>query len=79
MNLLCYHVLGNETTVTAVKAMRKHFLTGNNGIAFLIKYCPMPQFQRVRAIFPDAGAAALLKYQWKDASFGFSRYLFFLI
>ncbi|KAL0364797.1 UNVERIFIED_CONTAM: hypothetical protein Sangu_0577300 [Sesamum angustifolium] len=28
--------------------------------------------QRVRAIFPDAGAAALLKYQWKDAAFGFS-------
>ncbi|ONK80869.1 uncharacterized protein A4U43_C01F22660 [Asparagus officinalis] len=28
--------------------------------------------QRVRAIFPDAGAAALLKYQWKDVKFGFS-------
>ncbi|KAG6420180.1 hypothetical protein SASPL_116699 [Salvia splendens] len=28
--------------------------------------------QRVKAIFPDAGAAALLKYQWKDAEFGFS-------
>ncbi|WOL09164.1 hypothetical protein Cni_G17917 [Canna indica] len=28
--------------------------------------------QRVKAIFPDAGAAALLKYQWKDANFGFS-------
>ncbi|GAV63163.1 DUF1995 domain-containing protein [Cephalotus follicularis] len=28
--------------------------------------------QRVRAVFPDAGAAALLKYQWKDAAFGFS-------
>nr|XP_016464974.1 PREDICTED: uncharacterized protein LOC107787873 [Nicotiana tabacum] len=28
--------------------------------------------QRVKAIFPDAGAAALLKYQWKDATFGFS-------
>ncbi|XP_059648533.1 uncharacterized protein LOC132294632 [Cornus florida] len=28
--------------------------------------------QRVKAIFPDAGAAALLKYQWKDAVFGFS-------
>ncbi|GFQ06953.1 hypothetical protein PHJA_002839400 [Phtheirospermum japonicum] len=27
---------------------------------------------RVKAIFPDAGAAALLKYQWKDAAFGFS-------
>lgn len=34
------------------------------------------KFQRVRAVFPDAGAAALLKYQWKDANFGFSRYLF---
>ncbi|CAL9123453.1 unnamed protein product [Musa acuminata var. zebrina] len=28
--------------------------------------------QRVKAIFPDAGAAALLKYQWTDANFGFS-------
>ncbi|XP_022895976.1 uncharacterized protein LOC111410048 [Olea europaea var. sylvestris] len=28
--------------------------------------------QRVKAVFPDAGAAALLKYQWKDATFGFS-------
>ncbi|KAG6466263.1 hypothetical protein ZIOFF_075934 [Zingiber officinale] len=28
--------------------------------------------QKVKAIFPDAGAAALLKYQWKDAKFGFS-------
>ncbi|CAN6455976.1 unnamed protein product [Victoria cruziana] len=28
--------------------------------------------QRIRAIFPDAGAAALLKYRWKDATFGFS-------
>ncbi|KAF3785565.1 hypothetical protein EJ110_NYTH27529 [Nymphaea thermarum] len=28
--------------------------------------------QRIKAIFPDAGAAALLKYRWKDASFGFS-------
>ncbi|XP_047318578.1 uncharacterized protein LOC124921915 [Impatiens glandulifera] len=28
--------------------------------------------QRVRAIFPDAGSAALLKYKWQDASFGFS-------
>ncbi|KMT13773.1 hypothetical protein BVRB_4g081490 [Beta vulgaris subsp. vulgaris] len=28
--------------------------------------------QKVKAIFPDTGAAALLKYQWKDASFGFS-------
>ncbi|XP_042451087.1 uncharacterized protein LOC122035987 isoform X2 [Zingiber officinale] len=27
---------------------------------------------QVKAIFPDAGAAALLKYQWKDAKFGFS-------
>ncbi|XP_068647435.1 uncharacterized protein [Aristolochia californica] len=29
-------------------------------------------FQRIKAIFPDAGAAALLKHQWKDANFGFS-------
>ncbi|GAA0145038.1 hypothetical protein LIER_05325 [Lithospermum erythrorhizon] len=28
--------------------------------------------QRVKAVFPDAGAAALLKYQWKDANFRFS-------
>lgn len=28
--------------------------------------------QKVKAIFPDTGAAALLKYKWKDASFGFS-------
>ncbi|XP_021898714.1 uncharacterized protein LOC110815301 [Carica papaya] len=28
--------------------------------------------QRVKAIFPDAGAAALLKYKWKDAPFAFS-------
>ncbi|OVA17020.1 protein of unknown function DUF1995 [Macleaya cordata] len=28
--------------------------------------------QKVKAIFPDAGAAALLKYRWKDAVFGFS-------
>ncbi|KAL8159502.1 hypothetical protein V2J09_001039 [Rumex salicifolius] len=28
--------------------------------------------QRVKAVFPDAGAAALLKYRWKDAKFGFS-------
>ncbi|KAL3538095.1 hypothetical protein ACH5RR_001461 [Cinchona calisaya] len=28
--------------------------------------------QRVKAIFPDAGATALLKYRWKDAAFGFS-------
>ncbi|XP_052192486.1 uncharacterized protein LOC127801408 isoform X2 [Diospyros lotus] len=28
--------------------------------------------QRVKAIFPDAGAAALLKYRWQDATFGFS-------
>ncbi|KAJ4809688.1 hypothetical protein LUZ62_022254 [Rhynchospora pubera] len=26
--------------------------------------------QKVKAIFPDAGAAALLKYQWTDAKFG---------
>ncbi|KAM6562228.1 hypothetical protein CsatB_022226 [Cannabis sativa] len=28
--------------------------------------------QKVKAVFPDAGAAALLKYTWKDATFGFS-------
>ncbi|WOH04579.1 hypothetical protein DCAR_0623989 [Daucus carota subsp. sativus] len=28
--------------------------------------------QNVKAIFPDAGAAALLKYQWKDAAFKFA-------
>ncbi|KAF5208436.1 hypothetical protein FRX31_001967 [Thalictrum thalictroides] len=28
--------------------------------------------ERVKAIFPDAGAAALLKYRWKDAAFGFA-------
>ncbi|XP_077253145.1 DUF1995 domain protein, putative (DUF1995) isoform X2 [Tasmannia lanceolata] len=28
--------------------------------------------QRLKAIFPDAGAAALLKYRWKDANFGFA-------
>ncbi|KAK2976064.1 hypothetical protein RJ640_024792 [Escallonia rubra] len=28
--------------------------------------------ERVKAIFPDAGAAALLTYQWKDAAFGFA-------
>lgn len=28
--------------------------------------------QKVKAIFPDAGAAALLKYKWQDAAFGFS-------
>lgn len=28
--------------------------------------------QKVRAIFPDAGASALLNYRWKDAAFGFS-------
>ncbi|KAF5746743.1 hypothetical protein HS088_TW06G00917 [Tripterygium wilfordii] len=28
--------------------------------------------QRVKAIFPDAGASALLKYRWKDASFAFA-------
>eukprot|EP00262_Sarcandra_glabra_P011168 TRINITY_DN268_c0_g2_i2.p1 TRINITY_DN268_c0_g2~~TRINITY_DN268_c0_g2_i2.p1 ORF type:complete len:311 (+),score=43.15 TRINITY_DN268_c0_g2_i2:22-933(+) len=29
-------------------------------------------FQRIKAIFPDAGAAALLKYRWKDATFRFA-------
>ncbi|CAL9231772.1 unnamed protein product [Arabidopsis halleri] len=28
--------------------------------------------ERVKAVFPDAGAAALLKYRWKDATFGFA-------
>ncbi|PWA33954.1 hypothetical protein CTI12_AA623740 [Artemisia annua] len=28
--------------------------------------------ERVKAIFPDAGAAALLKYNWNDAKFGFA-------
>ncbi|KAM1873234.1 hypothetical protein ACFX13_007093 [Malus domestica] len=28
--------------------------------------------QRLKAVFPDAGAAALLKYHWKDAAFGFA-------
>ncbi|KAI6684881.1 hypothetical protein NL676_030794 [Syzygium grande] len=28
--------------------------------------------QRIKAVFPDAGAAALLKYRWQDAAFGFS-------
>ncbi|XP_004495729.1 uncharacterized protein [Cicer arietinum] len=28
--------------------------------------------QKVKAIFPDAGAAALLKYRWKDALFSFA-------
>lgn len=27
--------------------------------------------QRLKAIFPDAGAAALLKHQWSDANFSF--------
>ncbi|XP_022150749.1 uncharacterized protein LOC111018808 [Momordica charantia] len=28
--------------------------------------------QRIKAVFPDAGAAALLEYRWKDASFKIS-------
>ncbi|PRQ42175.1 hypothetical protein RchiOBHm_Chr3g0454751 [Rosa chinensis] len=28
--------------------------------------------ERVKAVFPDAGAAALLKYKWTDAAFGFA-------
>ncbi|KAI3962085.1 hypothetical protein MKW92_048043 [Papaver armeniacum] len=28
--------------------------------------------RKVKAVYPDAGAAALLKYQWKDAAFGFA-------
>ncbi|CAL5208582.1 unnamed protein product [Lathyrus oleraceus] len=30
------------------------------------------QCQKVKAVFPDAGAAALLKYRWKDALFSFA-------
>ncbi|KAJ6853033.1 uncharacterized protein M6B38_251865 [Iris pallida] len=39
---------------------------------FLDSFIEETGIERIRAIFPDAGAAALLKYQWKDASFGFS-------
>ena len=28
--------------------------------------------QKLKAIFPDAGAAALLKHWWKDANFSFA-------
>ncbi|CAJ1976139.1 unnamed protein product [Sphenostylis stenocarpa] len=35
-----------------------------------------PEFaKRVKAIFPDAGAAALLKYRWKDAIFRFASHI----
>lgn len=33
--------------------------------------------QRVKAIFPDAGVAAMVKYQWTDAPFFFGRYMIF--
>ncbi|PNY07438.1 hypothetical protein L195_g004896, partial [Trifolium pratense] len=33
---------------------------------------PSLHHQKVKAIFPDAGAAALLKYRWKDAVFSFA-------
>ncbi|KAJ9131451.1 hypothetical protein P3X46_035108 [Hevea brasiliensis] len=39
---------------------------------FLDKLIEETGCQRIKAIFPDAGAAALLKYQWKDAAFGFA-------
>jgi hypothetical protein len=31
----------------------------------------------VKAIFPDAGVAAMVKYQWTDAPFFFGRYMIF--
>ncbi|KAL6146601.1 hypothetical protein ACLB2K_057279 [Fragaria x ananassa] len=36
--------------------------------------CELYEFicKRVKAVFPDAGAAALLKYRWTDAAFGFA-------
>ncbi|KAL4587039.1 hypothetical protein LXL04_011688 [Taraxacum kok-saghyz] len=37
------------------------------GVAFGL-FCPWG-WCRVKAIFPDAGAAALLKYRWTDATF----------
>jgi hypothetical protein len=33
-------------------------------------------FQRLKAIFPDAGSAALVKYQWEGAPFSFGRSVF---
>lgn len=39
---------------------------------FIESFMEETGIERIRAIFPDAGAAALLKYQWKEASFGFS-------
>ncbi|XP_020210556.1 uncharacterized protein LOC109795454 [Cajanus cajan] len=39
---------------------------------FLDTLIEQTKYQRVKAIFPDAGAAALLKYRWKDAQFRFA-------
>ncbi|OAY42278.1 uncharacterized protein LOC110622174 [Manihot esculenta] len=39
---------------------------------FLDKLIEETGCQKIKAIFPDAGAAALLKYRWKDAGFGFA-------
>ncbi|ESW16724.1 hypothetical protein PHAVU_007G180000 [Phaseolus vulgaris] len=39
---------------------------------FLDTLIEKTKFQRVKAIFPDAGAAALLQYRWKDAIFRFA-------
>ncbi|XP_014513722.1 uncharacterized protein LOC106772077 [Vigna radiata var. radiata] len=39
---------------------------------FLDTLIEKTKFQRVKAIFPDAGAAALLKFRWKDAIFRFA-------
>lgn len=35
--------------------------------------------QRVKAIFPDAGVAAFVKYQWKDVRYSFGRFVFHLL
>ncbi|KAF3454470.1 hypothetical protein FNV43_RR04917 [Rhamnella rubrinervis] len=35
--------------------------------------------QKIKAIFPDAGASALLKYRWRDAAFGFPGYTTFIL
>lgn len=39
---------------------------------FLITLAEETGNQRVKAIFPDAGATALLRHQWQDSAFGFS-------
>ncbi|KAK7391995.1 hypothetical protein VNO78_20421 [Psophocarpus tetragonolobus] len=39
---------------------------------FLDTFIEKTKRQRVKAIFPDAGAAALLKYKWQDALFSFA-------